>query len=120
MKSESLYRIGSIDLSEVRGNAVDRAQDLPRPVLGCGEAQALAARLFGMTGGIKELGSQQDRNFRLTGPDGQIRLLKISNPAFSLSELEAQNQAMEHLQAQGLAVPVPVPSPPCGSGDPAK
>lgn len=76
------------------------------------EAERMAVELFGITGAARELGSQQDRNFRIDGVDdaGQAAsfLLKVDNPAFSEGELASQNAAMEHLAERGLRIPAPV------------
>src|SRR5215467_3986428 len=70
------------------------------------QAAEIAGRLFGVTGAITELGSQQDRNFRIDGGDGRY-VLKIANPAVPEVWLESQNAAMEHLGRAGLPVPRP-------------
>jgi 4-aminobutyrate aminotransferase-like enzyme/Ser/Thr protein kinase RdoA (MazF antagonist) len=86
-------------------------EGLPRPDVSPQEASELARDLFDVdVTSIKELGSQQDRNF-LVSDGGQRWLLKVSNPAFSPDEIAAQNAAMERLAAAGLNAPVPVSSP---------
>lgn len=83
-------------------------EGLPRPAVSADDAVRLAAEFYGVgTAQVKELGSQQDRNFRLTAADGVRQLLKISNPAFTRTEIEAQNAAMECLAAAGFAAPLP-------------
>ena len=86
-------------------------QELTRPNVTPDQAQAIAAELFGITGTVRELGSHQDRNFRIDTPAPHgitSYLLKVDNSAFSEPELEAQDAAMAHLNARGLRVPVPV------------
>jgi len=73
------------------------------------QAAEVAARVFGISGAIIELGSQQDRNFRIDADDGRY-VLKIANPAVPEVWLESQNAAMEHLARAGLPVPRPQPS----------
>lgn len=80
---------------------------LPRPQVDLESARSLAERLFGVTGDLEELGSQQDRNFRIDGPRGRF-LLKVGNPAFPVAEVEAQNLAMRAVSAHGIRCPVPV------------
>ncbi len=40
---------------------------LPRPHVTVDDATRIAAELYGVTGEVVELGSQQDRNFRIDG-----------------------------------------------------
>ena len=72
------------------------------------EAGRIARDLFGVDGAIKELGSNQDRNYRVDAPEGRF-VLKIANPGWERVALEAQNAAMLHLAAQDLPFAVPVP-----------
>ncbi len=82
------------------------------PPIGVDEAAAIARDLFGREGAVRELGSNQDRNYRVDTPDGRF-VLKIANPGWERVALEAQNAAMSHLAACDLpfAVPRPVASP---------
>src|SRR5690554_2079997 len=68
----------------------------------------MASRLFGVNGTAEELGSNQDRNFRIDSSGGHY-LLKVDNGVFSAAEIAAQNLAMSRLGERGLTVPVPVP-----------
>ena len=89
-------------------SALIAPEGLPRPAVSADDAVRLAAEVYGLEmAKIRELGSQQDRNFRLTAADGVRQLLKISNPAFTRTEIEAQNAAMECLAAAGFATPLP-------------
>ncbi len=85
-------------------------QDLVRPHVTEADAEDIARRLFGLSGKAHELGSQQDRNFRIdvTQPGNTSYLLKVDNSAFSDAELGAQEAAMRHLGARGVRVPKPV------------
>jgi 4-aminobutyrate aminotransferase-like enzyme/Ser/Thr protein kinase RdoA (MazF antagonist) len=77
---------------------------LPRPRVSHDEAARIAQELYGVSGDITELGSQQDRNFRID--DGTTRwMLKFSNPVFGVEELEAQDAAARAVQEAGLAAP---------------
>ena len=74
------------------------------------DAAALARELFGVSGSVVELGSNQDRNYRID--TGRERLvLKIANPGWGLETLDAQNAAMDHLAAAGLSFTTPLGRP---------
>jgi 4-aminobutyrate aminotransferase-like enzyme/Ser/Thr protein kinase RdoA (MazF antagonist) len=97
-------REGVVMLEE---SAVGRAE-LPRPDVTIADAEAILRDHYGLTGRIDELGSQQDRNFRIdTGATRYV--LKICHAAYRTVELEAQNAAMKHLGALGGALSVPMP-----------
>lgn len=82
---------------------------LARPEVTADDATRVAAGLFGVHGTAMELGSQQDRNFRIDA-DGARYVLKFANPAFGGAELDAQTAAAERLAAAGLAAPRAVPA----------
>jgi 4-aminobutyrate aminotransferase-like enzyme/Ser/Thr protein kinase RdoA (MazF antagonist) len=99
---------------------------LPVPVVSVEAAERLAASSFGMNVRAFPLGSQQDCNFLLEGDGGPAGVLKIANPAFSRTEIEAQDAAAELVAAEGLRAgtvthgPVVVPvSGGTGGGGPA-
>lgn len=74
---------------------------LPAPRVSAREARRIAEGL-GMEAGVdaEPLGSQQDANFLLRGADGSpAAVLKIANPAFSATEVEAQDAAADLLAA---------------------
>ncbi|HET9968607.1 MAG TPA: hypothetical protein VFQ68_10250, partial [Streptosporangiaceae bacterium] len=75
---------------------------LPVPLVSVEEAAGLAASSFGMNVRALPLGSQQDCNFLLEGDGGLAGVLKIANPAFSRTEIEAQDAAAEVVAAAGL------------------
>ncbi|MFF1878526.1 aminotransferase [Leifsonia sp. NPDC058230] len=82
---------------------------LPRPLVTMADAQTIAAERYGLTGRLTELGSQQERNFRIdTGHDRYV--LKLANPVFSLDELSAQNAALAALAGSGVRIPAVVPA----------
>ena len=81
---------------------------LPRPAVTAAEARAIALERFGADGTPTELGSQQDRNFRIDSPSGRY-VLKIANPVFSADELEAQNLAMGAMHDSGVLAPRALP-----------
>lgn len=82
---------------------------LARPRVSDEEAAAIAARHWALTGPIAELGSQQDRNFRLDTEHGAV-VLKVANAATSRDELLAQHEALAASARAGLRAPTVVPS----------
>ncbi len=80
-----------------------------RPALDAAGAARLADELFDATGPVRELGSQQDRNFRVDTVDGP-RVLKVANRAWGRAAIEAQNAALVHVAGAGFTAPVPVPA----------
>lgn len=81
---------------------------LPRPAVTSAEAQAIALERFGVNGTPTELGSQQDRNFRIDAPSGRF-VLKVANPVFAADEIAAQNIAMAVLHDRGVVGPRALP-----------
>jgi 4-aminobutyrate aminotransferase-like enzyme/Ser/Thr protein kinase RdoA (MazF antagonist) len=80
---------------------------LPAPRVEPREAQALVSRHFGFDSGVEPLGSQQDSNFLLR-TDGEILgVLKLSNPAFTAIELDAQDAAVKHLAREAPQLRLP-------------
>ncbi len=80
-----------------------------RPAVEADEALVLLEQAFGRTGILRELGSHQDRNFRVDTPDGERFVLKVARQGISRSELDAENEAMLLAGAAGLPFDVPVP-----------
>ncbi|MFF0473921.1 aminotransferase [Streptomyces sp. NPDC004284] len=73
---------------------------LPAPRVTEAEARRIAAEVFGLAAHADALGSQQDTNFLLRGPDGTpAAVLKIANPAFGTTEIEAQDAAADLVAA---------------------
>ena len=86
-----------------------RQPALPRPAVTVADATRVAADVFGISGDVVELGSNQDRNFRIDS--GGVRsVLKFSNPAFAPAELEVQDAAAALVRETGLAAPAVRPS----------
>lgn len=73
--------------------------ELPRPDVGADEARALLAEHYGLSGTISELGSQQDRNYRIDTGERRY-VLKICRAEYGSLELEAQNAALQHLSGR--------------------
>lgn len=64
------------------------------------QARRIAAASFGITARTESLGSQQDANFLLLQDDGTpAAVLKIANPAFSATEIDAQDTAADLIAA---------------------
>lgn len=106
------------DVSEKRGCPISDMFDphaevqLVRPDISPADALRVAKSSYGLDGSVKELGSNQDRNFFLTPSGGSTQqqryLLKVDNDAFSTDELEAQNEALLALADSGMEVPTPI------------
>ncbi|MGO4534359.1 aminotransferase [Leifsonia sp. 2MCAF36] len=77
---------------------------LPRPDVTSDDAIRIAGARFGLEGRITELGSNQDRNFRIDTGDERF-VLKLANPVFSADELRAQNAALAVLAESGIRIP---------------
>ncbi|GLW74108.1 4-aminobutyrate aminotransferase [Kitasatospora phosalacinea] len=73
---------------------------LPAPRTTPAEAELLAVRLLGTAARAEALGSQQDANFLLRDGDGAaLAVLKVANPAFGPTEVEAQDAAADLVAA---------------------
>jgi 4-aminobutyrate aminotransferase-like enzyme/Ser/Thr protein kinase RdoA (MazF antagonist) len=79
---------------------------LPAPTLRVDEVRELLASTFGLVVDVEPLGSQQDQNFRLLEPGSRepIGVLKLSNPAFSETEIDMQDRAAAAVAA-GMDAP---------------
>jgi Ser/Thr protein kinase RdoA (MazF antagonist) len=82
---------------------------LPTPAVTARQARDTAQALFAVDGDVRELGSQQDANFLITCQDGTQHILKFSNPAFTSSELLAQDEAVAHVAVGEPAALLPHP-----------
>jgi 4-aminobutyrate aminotransferase-like enzyme/Ser/Thr protein kinase RdoA (MazF antagonist) len=90
---------------------------LPAPQVNEAQAEHLLREHYGLPARAKSLGSQQDRNFAVTSVDGAgdgviIGVLKIANPAFNETELQAQDLAADLIAAAepDLRVAVALPN----------
>ncbi len=83
----------------------------PRPGVDAARAAEIARDVFGVEGEVRELGSHQDRNFRVDAADGRT-VLKVANRGWGRSAIEAQNAALVHLAERDVpfAAPLPVPA----------
>ena len=81
------------------------AGELPAPSVPAAEVAAIAAAEWGLDLVLEPLGSQQDQNFlaRAAGEPGEpgtvLGVVKITNPAFTTSELTAQDAAAARIAA---------------------
>ena len=74
------------------------APELPAPQVSEAQAENILATHYGLRARATSLGSQQDKNFVVTGVDGEIvGVLKIANPVFNATEIEAQDLAAERI-----------------------
>lgn len=71
------------------------------------EADTAALRHFGVTGSVRDLTSERDRNFHIATADGQGYVLKFTNPAEPQIVTGFQTAAMLHVAARDPALPVP-------------
>jgi 4-aminobutyrate aminotransferase-like enzyme/Ser/Thr protein kinase RdoA (MazF antagonist) len=87
--------------------------ELPAPRVSEEQAEQILRAHYGLRSRATSLGSQQDQNFIATSADGTVHgVLKIANPAFNPTELQAQDLAAELIAAAepGLRVAVPLPN----------
>ncbi|RUL96939.1 aminotransferase [Rhizobium chutanense] len=84
---------------------VDRMA-LPRPDVTVADAEEILLAHYSLSGVAVELGSQQDRNYRVDSDRGRY-VLKICHAAYETRELEAQNAAIHHLKSKPDAPRVP-------------
>ncbi len=80
-----------------------------RPAVTMEDAAVILDGVFGVRGRIVELGSQQDRNFRVETEDGRRFVLKVCHADYGFQALDAQNAAMRHIGARSGAPAVPTP-----------
>ncbi|MDT5210392.1 MAG: hypothetical protein QOF67_2807 [Mycobacterium sp.] len=74
------------------------APELPAPQVSESQAEEILASHYGLRARATSLGSQQDKNFVVNGPDGEIvGVVKIANPAFNAIEIEAQDLAADRI-----------------------
>ena len=77
---------------------------LARPEVSERDAERIARECYGIEARASELGSNQDRNFLLTEPDGARSVLRIDNPAFGEEAREAQHAAIDAYLVAGVPV----------------
>ncbi|MBJ7337782.1 aminotransferase [Mycolicibacterium sp.] len=87
--------------------------ELPAPQVSEEQAEQLLSSHYGLTARAESLGSNQDKNFLVfDAADQLLGVLKIANPAFTATELAAQDAAAEAiaLAEPTLRVAVPLPN----------
>ena len=77
---------------------------LARPQIDAQDAVRIAAGHFGVTGEATELGSQQDRNYRISGENGRL-LLKFDHPGAPEAGRLLQRLVIDALVAAGVPTP---------------
>lgn len=82
---------------------------LVRPEVSESDAVRIARECYGIEAEAHELGSNQDRNFVLTEPNGARSVLRIDNPVFSDAERDGQHAALAAYRAAGVPVPAVLP-----------
>lgn len=87
----------------------DVGAGLIRPDLDESDAARIARELYGLDVVARELGSNQDRNFVLTEPDGSRSVLRIDNPVFGDEARDAQHAALDTYRTAGVRVPAVLP-----------
>ena len=86
---------------------------LPGPQVTEAQAEQLVAEHYGLRARATLLGSNQDCNFVIHGETDEILgVLKIANPAFNATELEAQDVAADRIAdaEPSLRIAVPLPN----------
>ena len=75
-----------------------------RPRVSVDEVTATAQERWGLGGFVAELGSHQDRNFLFESTRGRV-VVRIANPAWKRTALEAQTAAMQAAASSDVIVP---------------
>jgi Ser/Thr protein kinase RdoA (MazF antagonist) len=75
-----------------------------RPRLSVEEVTETAQERWELGAFVQELGSHQDRNFLFESPEGRV-VVKIANPAWQRSALDAQTAAMHAAATSDVVVP---------------
>lgn len=86
-------------------NIADQRWRLARPAVEAEEAARIVAEQFGVDGRVSELGSQQDRNFRVDPESGAGLLFKVNHPSVPPEVVDLQATASDRLRAAGIATP---------------
>lgn len=77
------------------------------PNLSIDEVNDLVRQVYGLSGTFKPLSSERDQNFCLTSTSNERYVVKISNPSESLSVVDFQLAALEHIAQVSPNQPVP-------------
>ncbi|MBO1902065.1 aminotransferase [Leucobacter weissii] len=87
----------------------DQRGGLARPEVSERDAETIARECYGIAAAAAELGSNQDRNFLLTEPDGARSVLRIDNPVFGDEARDGQHAALEAYRAAGVPAAAVLP-----------
>jgi 4-aminobutyrate aminotransferase-like enzyme/Ser/Thr protein kinase RdoA (MazF antagonist) len=86
--------------------------ELPGPQVTEAQAEQIVLKHYGLTARATLLGSNQDCNFVIRDErDGVVGILKIANPAFNATELEAQDIAADLIAEAEPSLRIAVPLP---------
>ena len=86
--------------------------ELPGPQVTEAQAEHIVAQHYGITARAQLLGSNQDCNFVIyDANDDIVGVLKIANPAFNATELEAQDAAADLIAEAEPSLRIAVPLP---------
>lgn len=77
------------------------------PSLAPDEVGGLVSRLYGVRGSVKSLAGERDQNCCVETEDGSRCVFKISNPSESVSVVDFQIGALEHIARVSPDLPVP-------------
>jgi 4-aminobutyrate aminotransferase-like enzyme/Ser/Thr protein kinase RdoA (MazF antagonist) len=88
----------------VRGFDFFGAGELPAPALPTDEVASIVRERWGIDAELSPLGSQQDQNFLARVDGAPVGVVKITNPAFTATELAAQEAAADRIAASAPAV----------------
>lgn len=83
---------------------------LRRPDVDGALSESLAREHWGLDGHAHELGSQQDRNWRIDPSHGDGLLLKVHHPSTTDDEISLQNTVTAHLASAGIRSPRLIPT----------
>lgn len=88
------------------------------PAFDAETASSIADRTFGLRGSASVLGSERDQGFMISGPDGPVGVLKISNAGEERATVDMETAAALHVLDADPSIPVAAPIAVLGS-DPA-
>jgi 4-aminobutyrate aminotransferase-like enzyme/Ser/Thr protein kinase RdoA (MazF antagonist) len=78
---------------------------LARPEVDAERVLSLARDHFGVTGDIRELGSQQDRNFLIASEGSRAILFKVNNRSVTESSITLQASVSDRMREAGIRTP---------------
>jgi 4-aminobutyrate aminotransferase-like enzyme/Ser/Thr protein kinase RdoA (MazF antagonist) len=83
------------------------------------QAAALAEEIFGVRGTATPLGSERDQGFMVTGPDGPVAVVKISNASEDPAIVDMETEAALHVRRVDPTIPIASPLAVVGTDPPA-